>query len=149
LTSWAEFAARFVFAPHWTSLRCSLMGLLLVVPSQTLRSLAMATASESFNHVIQTSRKQNHVLVTHGVYRYIRHPSYVGFFFWSIGTQLLLSNMLHTTAFAFVSWQFFKRRIPFEEESLCRHYPDEYPAYMARTWTGIPFLRTHEHRKGE
>ena len=147
LSSWTEYSLRFIFVPHWNSTWVSVIGLVLTIFSQSLRSLAMTTASESFNHIIQTSRKQNHVLVTHGVYHYFRHPSYVGFFYWSIGTQLLLGNLLHAAAFAYVSWQFFARRIPYEEESLCRHFPDEYPAYVARTWIGIPLLKSHVRPK--
>jgi protein-S-isoprenylcysteine O-methyltransferase len=107
-----------------------------------IRSLAMATAGESFNHLIQTTKKENHVLITHGIYKLLRHPSYVGFYYWSVGTQLLLGNFLHAAAFAVVSWVFFNRRIAYEEESLCLHFPHEYPAYVARSWMGIPFLFT-------
>ena len=53
----------------------------MVVIGQFIRSLAMVTCGESFNHLIQTERKDNHVLVTHGIYKYLRHPRYVN---WSI-----------------------------------------------------------------
>jgi len=152
LTSWTEFWVRFWFLPSTTAssttnslsfwLSPCWIGCILVVISQIIRSWSMATAGESFNHVIQTRRKDNHVLVTRGIYRYFRHPSYVGFFYWSIGTQLILGNLLHSILFTYASWTFFSRRIPYEEESLCQHFPDEYPAYVARTWMGIPFIRS-------
>ena len=143
LTSWTEFAIRFVFFPTYNLPVVSYLGLLTVVLAQIIRSLAMATAGESFNHLIQNVKKENHVLITHGIYSVFRHPSYVGFFYWSIGTQLLLGNPLHAVLFAAVSWTFFQRRIAYEEESLCHFFPGAYPAYVARTYTGIPFLRTH------
>jgi len=142
LMSWTEFGVRICFFPSFNSRYISLAGLGLVVVSQAIRSIAMATAGESFNHLIQNVKKQNHVLITHGIYSILRHPSYVGFFYWSIGTQLLLGNLLHSTAFAIVSWSFFQRRIAYEEESLCKFFPDQYPAYVARSYMGIPFLRT-------
>ena len=142
LTSWTEFATRFLCFPTYNAPLVSYAGLLIVVVAQTIRSLAMATAGESFNHLIQNVKKENHVLITHGIYSVLRHPSYVGFFYWSIGTQLLLGNLLHAILFAVASWSFFRRRIAYEEESLCRFFPDEYPSYAARTSTGIPFLRT-------
>lgn len=37
---------------------------------------------------------------------------------------------------------FFVRRIPYEEESLLEYFPDDYPAYRAKTWIGIPFVPT-------
>lgn len=148
LTSWTEFGLRLAFAPHWNfPLGLIFLGLVTVLVAQTIRSAAMITAGESFNHLIQTYKKENHVLITHGIYTVLRHPSYVGFFYWSIGLQFLLGNLLHAVAFAGVSWSFFQRRILFEEESLCAHFPDEYPAYVARTHMGIPFLRSQVAKK--
>jgi protein-S-isoprenylcysteine O-methyltransferase len=143
LTSWTEFGLRVALVPSWNYPSMSVcVALPLVLLSQMIRSLAMATAGESFNHLIQTTKKENHVLITHGIYKLLRHPSYVGFYYWSVGTQLLLGNILHAAAFAVVSWVFFNRRIAYEEESLCLHFPHEYPAYVARSWMGIPFLFT-------
>lgn len=142
LASWAEFWLRACFSPEFNVKWVSFVGLAVVIVAQTIRSKAMSTAGESFNHLIQTSKKQNHVLITHGIYSILRHPSYVGFFYWSVSTQLLLGNFVLAAAFTLVSWTFFQRRIAFEEESLCHFFPDAYPFYVARTYTGIPFIRT-------
>jgi len=48
----------------------------------------MCTAKHNFNHVVQSEKSDNHELITHGVYNLCRHPSYVGWFYWSIGTQV-------------------------------------------------------------
>lgn len=140
LTSWLEFGIRFCFFPSAAIPMVSYAGLPVLWVAQFIRSSAMATAGESFNHLIQTSKKDNHRLITHGIYRWFRHPSYVGFFYWSIATQMVLGNPVHTILFAMASWSFFRRRIPYEEETLRQHFPD-YPAYAARTWMGIPFIR--------
>jgi protein-S-isoprenylcysteine O-methyltransferase len=142
VTSWIEFWIRFVFAPAWTSPPLARIGLAGVVLSQGIRAAAMATAGESFNHYVQVSKKGNHALVTTGIYRFLRHPSYVGFYYWCVATQLLLGNLLHAVLFAVASWNFFRRRIAYEEESLCRFFPEEYPEYVSRTYIGIPFLFT-------
>lgn len=44
-------------------------------------------------------------------YRYSRHPSYVGFFYWAIATQLLLGNIFSSIAFILVLGRFFSARI--------------------------------------
>jgi protein-S-isoprenylcysteine O-methyltransferase len=75
-------------------------------------------------------------------YKIFRHPSYVGFYYWAVGTQLLLGNILHTVLFAIVACAFFRRRIPYEEEALMQIFPEEYPEYVKRTWIGIPFVPT-------
>jgi protein-S-isoprenylcysteine O-methyltransferase len=48
----------------------------------------MFTAGSNFNHVVQSEKSDTHTLVTSGVYAWCRHPSYVGWFYWSIGTQV-------------------------------------------------------------
>jgi len=142
LTSWTEFWLRFLFLPGWNFWWSPWLGLPILCVSQIIRSWGMVTAGESFNHIIQTRRKDNHVLVTRGIYNIFRHPSYVGFFYWSIATQLVLGNTLHFFLATVMSWGFFNRRIAYEEESLCHHFPDDYPSYVARTYMGIPFIKS-------
>jgi protein-S-isoprenylcysteine O-methyltransferase len=87
------------------------LGLVMVIAAQALRSTAMATAAASFTHLIATSKREDHVLVTWGVYAYMRHPSYVAFFYWALGTQLVLGNPMAFLAFALVTWKYFDGRI--------------------------------------
>jgi protein-S-isoprenylcysteine O-methyltransferase len=121
----------------------------LLLISQAVRSLAMITCGESFNHLIQTQKKDNHVLITHGIYKYLRHPSYVGFHYWSVGSQLLLNNPISSILFSYASWMFFRRRIPYEERSLMHHFPNEYAAYSRKARIMIPFIPSpiFEHAK--
>ncbi|KAH0548239.1 hypothetical protein GP486_008052 [Trichoglossum hirsutum] len=87
------------------------LGGLLVLVGQTTRSLAMAHAGPNFNHHVQTRHNAGHELVTDGIFAWLRHPSYFGFFWWGIGTQLLLGNIVCLAGFIFVLWRFFKGRI--------------------------------------
>jgi protein-S-isoprenylcysteine O-methyltransferase len=139
IIAFLEFWIRFFFFPH-VSVIAYVVGALLIVVSQIIRSWAMITCGESFNHLIQTAKKENHVLITHGVYKYLRHPSYVGFYYWSIATQLVLNNWFSVVIFSAASLMFFRRRIPYEEESLLEHFPDDYEAYAKSAWVGIPFI---------
>ena len=138
----AEFWLEVSFAPGLKALGpLFAAGLCLVVLGHGARVLAMVTCGEHFAHRIATSRPEGHELVTTGIYRYLRHPSYTGWFWWSVGTQLVLGNPLCFVAYACASYSFFADRIPFEEETLRDFYPREYPAYAARTFVLIPFLR--------
>jgi len=137
-----EFTFRLIFFPGWFNLQVSVLGVVLVIIAQFIRSLAMVTCGESFNHLIQTEKKENHILVTHGIYRYLRHPSYVGFHWWSFGSQLLLNNSISACLFFAASLRFFSKRIPYEERSLLHHFPDEYVQYARRTWIMIPFVQS-------
>ncbi|THY70718.1 prenyl cysteine carboxyl methyltransferas-like protein Ste14 [Aureobasidium pullulans] len=117
------------------------LGLLLVIGGQTIRSIAMAQAGVSFNHIPAKSKKNDHVLVTWGLYSYFRHPSYFGYFFFAIGTQILVGNKICSFAYLVVLWFFFKDRIQNEEEDLVKFFGADYQRYRERVGTGIPFIR--------
>ena len=103
------------FFPKWQSRVHSpwiiFVGITMVLVGQVVRSIAMAQAGTNFNHTVQSSRNEGHELVTHGLYAYFRHPSYFGFFWWGIGTQVMLGNIVSTIGYAGVLWYFFKTRI--------------------------------------
>lgn len=86
-------------------------GFFLVVLGQIVRSFAMAHAAANFNHHVQSRHKDGHVLVTSGVYYFLRHPSYFGFFWWGLGTQLVLGNVVCLVLYSVVLWRFFSSRI--------------------------------------
>ncbi|KAM3416684.1 Protein-S-isoprenylcysteine O-methyltransferase [Cercospora zeina] len=117
------------------------LGIVLVVVGQLARSLAMAQAGPSFNHVIAREHKEHHKLVTHGLYSIFRHPSYFGFFYWAIGTQLLVGNKVCLAGYVFVLWNFFYKRIQGEEKFLVNFFGDKYVEYRNQTGTKIPFIR--------
>src|SRR5437667_12888691 len=73
----------------------------------------MIEAASNFSHQIATEKKAAHTLVTSGVYSLVRHPSYFGFFWWSVGTQIFLANPLSAIVFVAVLWRFFSRRIQY------------------------------------
>lgn len=87
------------------------IGFVLMAVGQVVRSLAMAQAGSNFNHTVQAERKEGHSLVQHGVYSVLRHPSYFGFFWWGLGTQLVLGNVVCFAGYALVLWRFFYKRI--------------------------------------
>ena len=77
----------FPFLKEFSTISC--IGLALCIGGEILRKAAMFTAKRNFNHVVQSQKSEDHELVTHGVYGLCRHPSYAGWFYWSIGTQVL------------------------------------------------------------
>ncbi|KAL4820076.1 Isoprenylcysteine carboxyl methyltransferase family-domain-containing protein [Aspergillus spinulosporus] len=114
------------------------LGMFLMILGQAVRTLAMAHAGSNFNHTVQVERKEGHTLVQHGVYRVLRHPSYFGFFWWGLGTQLVLGNVVCFVGYAVVLWKFFNNRIKREERFLIAFFGNEYVEYKKRTIVGIP-----------
>ncbi|MGH0118299.1 UNVERIFIED_CONTAM: hypothetical protein FKN15_049320 [Acipenser sinensis] len=132
---WGCFAAELKPLP-WLSV----LGLLMVLIGECLRKSAMLTAGSNFNHIVQNEKAQSHVLVTAGVYSWFRHPSYVGWFYWSIGTQVLLCNPLCVLGYALASWRFFRERIDEEEITLIHFFGEDYLEYKSKVPTGLPFI---------
>lgn len=126
----------------------SWLGLTMVLGGQIIRTVAMWTCDKNFSHQIMVERTEGHQLVTHGIYRYLRHPSYFGWFYWSVGTQILLCNPISFCFFTYASWTFFNSRIPYEEETLLEFYQQEYVDYCLRTFIGIPFIRSVTNNGG-
>ncbi|KAI9815519.1 MAG: hypothetical protein M1827_002653 [Pycnora praestabilis] len=118
-----------------------LSGLSFIIIGQVTRTVAMAQAGTNFNHTVQMKRSEGHELVTSGIYGWLRHPSYFGFFWWGLGTQLVMGNVVCFVAYAGVLWRFFSRRIGKEEELLVSFFGKEYVEYRQRTSVGIPFIR--------
>ncbi|KAH8704564.1 prenyl cysteine carboxyl methyltransferase-like protein Ste14 [Phaeosphaeriaceae sp. PMI808] len=116
------------------------LGLVLIVAGQVIRSTAMAQAGTNFNHNVQSRKTDGHELVTFGLYAYFRHPSYFGFFWWGVGTQIMLGNSICFLGYAGVLWYFFSRRIAHEEQHLISFFGEDYTAYKARTRVWIPFI---------
>jgi len=48
--------------------------LIVVIGGQAIRTLAMWTAGSNFHHMIQTKKRDTHVLVTTGIYGYAAAP---------------------------------------------------------------------------
>lgn len=88
-----------------------LAGMIMVLMGQVVRSTAMAQAGTNFNHQVQSKKNDGHELVTRGLYAHFRHPSYFGFFWWGIGTQVMIGNSVCTLGYAGVLWYFFMKRI--------------------------------------
>jgi len=111
----AECIITSLFLPTWQA-RLSNPGTIpfgfaAVLLGQLVRSAAMATAGTNFNHIVQTKQNTGHVLVKRGVYAWLRHPSYFGFFWWGLGTQVVLGNVVCLVGYAIVLWKFFSSRI--------------------------------------
>lgn len=96
------------------------LGVAMIVVGQCTRTVAMAQAGSNFNHTVQMKKNAGHELVTDGIYAWLRHPSYFGFFWWGLGTQVVLGNAVCLVGYAGVLWRFFSSRIASTSFSLLR-----------------------------
>jgi protein-S-isoprenylcysteine O-methyltransferase len=81
--------------------------------------------------------KVGHQLVTTGPYALVRHPIYTGMIAGLAGTALVALPALIILPIVVIV---FVWRVHREESLMLGQFPDEYPAYQARTWALIPFV---------
>ena len=82
--------------------------------------------------------RENHQLITQGVYRYVRHPMYAALFLYAIGQALVLPNWVVGPSYLVAFGILFTLRIGAEERMMLETFGDEYAAYMARTKLLVP-----------
>lgn len=143
LASWLEY---FTWVWLYPSLKTSwpwvtLVGLIVCLVGEVVRKMAMLQAGKNFNHLVQNTKQESHVLVTSGIYSICRHPSYAGWFLWSVGSQIVLVNPFCLVFYAVVTFAFFKERIYVEEYTLIAFFGDQYREYQKRVSSGLPGIR--------
>ncbi len=82
---------------------------------------------------------ENHRLVTHGVYKYLRHPMYASFFLLAIGQALLLNNWVAGWAALVATTVLYWVRLPHEESMMVEFFGDDYVNYRKQTSSLIPW----------
>jgi protein-S-isoprenylcysteine O-methyltransferase Ste14 len=76
-------------------------------------------------------------LITHGIYRHVRHPIYLGDLLLFTGVQLALNSWLFVSGIILALVTF--RQAAAEEEILAEAFP-EYETYRQRTKRLVPFV---------
>ena len=138
-----EYWIEYLFFPNLkTNVYIYMIGFIVSVSGQIMRTVAMYYCASNFNHIIETESRSTHKLVDDFIYKYLRHPSYTGWFYWSIFTQVVLCNPICICLYAYASWTFFADRIPYEEATLYDQFGKQYCDYMKRTHIFIPFIKS-------
>jgi len=120
-----------VYSLRWLSL----VGFMLFIPSLVIYLAARMTLGRLFSKTLVIV--EGHELITHGIYRHVRHPSYTGSILFFLGLPLLFNSVL---GFAIVLPMIILvlLRIPIEENMLLREFGEDYREYMKRTKKLIP-----------
>jgi protein-S-isoprenylcysteine O-methyltransferase Ste14 len=82
--------------------------------------------------------RENHRLISQGVYRHVRHPMYSALFLYSVGQALAVPNWVAGPSYLVSFGILFAFRIRAEEQMMVDAFGDEYVAYMARTKRLVP-----------
>ena len=82
--------------------------------------------------------RDEHTLVTEGVFRYIRHPMYAAHLLWAIAQVLMLHNWIAGYALLVVTVPVYLLRVDDEEQMMLEQFGEGYREYMQRTGRIIP-----------
>ena len=82
--------------------------------------------------------REGHRLITHGVYRHVRHPMYAALFLYSIGQALVIPNWIAGPAYLVAFGILFALRIGAEERMMVETFGGEYEAYSRKTRRLVP-----------
>jgi protein-S-isoprenylcysteine O-methyltransferase Ste14 len=90
------------------------------------------------NWSVSLEIREEHELVTGGVYRAMRHPMYASIWLWSLSQAMLLENWLAGGSALVTFAPLYFVRAPREESMMCEFFGDEYRVYMRRTGRIFP-----------
>ena len=92
------------------------------------------------NWSISLQIRNEHRLVTTGIYRFIRHPMYTSFFLLAIAQVLLLPNWLAGLTGLVGVGILYAFRVRQEERMMIERFGTDYQNYMAHTARLIPWI---------
>ena len=108
---------------------------MLLVAGSILRLWPVFVLGRRFSGLVAIQR--DHKLVTTGIYRYVRNPSYLGLLVSSVGWALVFRATVGVLL-ATLQLKPLVARIRAEERLLTEHFGAEYESYRARTWRLLP-----------
>lgn len=82
--------------------------------------------------------RENHRLISHGVYRRVRHPMYSALFLYSVGQAFAVPNWVAGPSYLVSFGILVAFRIRAEEQMMVDTFGDDYLEYMAKTKRLLP-----------
>ena len=130
LTGQPRFA-NYTFMPALAWLGAAVFALALWLFHRTHQDLGR-------NWSVTLELREQHKLITTGIYSRLRHPMYTAFWLWGLAQALLLPNWIAGPAGLVGFGTLFFFRIGREERMMTEMFGDEYRRYVERTDRIIP-----------
>jgi len=115
----------------------SVVGLALIVIGLTIELVAQITLRRYYSSTLVI--REDHQLITHGIYHFTRHPIYLGAITGCIGVPVYASSLYGLLIMSALI-PIFLNRIRMEERMLTEEFGDAYRTYKEATSKLIPFI---------
>ncbi len=115
----------------------SIVGLALIVIGLTINLVAAGTLRQFYSSSLVI--RKDHQLITHGVYRFTRHPIYLGVIIVCIGVPVYVSSLYGLLTMSALI-PLLLNRIRIEERMLTDEFGDAHRTYKEATSKLIPFI---------
>ncbi len=112
-------------------------GALIFIIGLTIRLSAAVSLNRSYSWTLEI--RDEHRLVKDGLYRYVRHPIYLGALMGAIAIPIYATSFLGFLFFL-TAIPLFIYRMGVEENMLIEEYGDEYLEYMKATSKLFPYI---------
>jgi protein-S-isoprenylcysteine O-methyltransferase Ste14 len=123
---------------RWGMPYLAIFGLLVIFAGAWIRFSAMRTLGRHFSYAVRM--REQHELVEQRLYRYIRHPSYLGVLLISLGIGLACANWISLISLIVFPFIAYILRMNVEEKVMVEYFGARYVEYQKRTWRLIPWL---------
>lgn len=128
----------FIRFPISRSLIAPYLGLCLIVVGMVIRFMAIWSLGKFFT--VDVTIRMDHKIKRDGMYRIIRHPSYLGSLLSFLGYGLSLNNWFSLVIILLPVTMAMLNRIKIEEKVLLNRFGLEYTEYLHTTYRLIPYL---------
>lgn len=132
-TSWLDFANYQIPAP------LGVLGCIIFIGGLYVLHRSHIDLASNFSPSLFIQKQ--HTLVTHGIYKHIRHPMYLSFWAWAVGQALLIPNWIAGPLGIAAFYLIYTFRIEQEEQQLIECFGDAYTDYKQSTGRLFPKLK--------
>ena len=114
------------------------IGITFYLTGISLRYIGSLTLGAYFTRNVEI--KADQTLISHGVYKKLRHPLYLGLFLLLVAVPLFFQNLVLALIAAVVFGLILNHRMVIEETNMARIIGDSYTEWMKSRYRFIPFI---------
>ena len=115
----------------------TILGLALVITGYTILFISAGTLRRYYSSTLVI--REDHQLISHGIYRFSRHPIYLGVLLVAAGLALSAASLLGLLIMSALI-PVFLNRIRLEERILTEQFGDDYRRYSEKTRKLVPYI---------